>query len=47
VTLVPGTEFGSNITSGLTDYFRMSFGVAEGGLIERGAELLIESLEKN
>jgi aspartate aminotransferase len=47
VILVPGTEFGSNITPGLTDYFRMSFGVAEGGLIERGADLLKESLEKN
>jgi aspartate/methionine/tyrosine aminotransferase len=45
VILVPGKEFGSNKSPGLDNFFRMSFGVAEGGLIERGAELLIEAFE--
>ena len=44
VILVPGTEFGSNDSESLTNYFRMSFGIGSGGIIERGAELLTEAL---
>ena len=46
VILVPGTEFGSKENTGLTNYFRMSFGMTSEESIQQAADILIEASNK-